>query len=77
MRKPLSGVVPTWDGGDSYGKLVGRLPVMKVRGPSLAELWDAAPEMVARALEYSQHTLEKNIDDQVRLLLKESFDPGI
>jgi hypothetical protein len=76
MRKPTSGQTPTWDSGD-MGRLVGRLPVMKVRGPSLAQLWEQAPDMVAKAVEYSQHTLEKNVDDQVKLLLKESFDPVI
>jgi hypothetical protein len=76
-RKPISGAVPRWDNAVSWGKLVGRLPVMKVVGPSLAELWVQAPDMVARAISYSRHTLAKNIDDQVKLLLKESFDPGI
>jgi hypothetical protein len=76
MRKSQGDDRATWK-GDPGGRLVPRFPVVKVPGPSLAELWSDAPGMVARMVAYSQHTLEKNIDDQVKLLLKESFDPGI
>lgn len=69
MRRPTSGRLPFWDSGH-MGTLVGRMPVMKVRGPSLVDLWHGAPQMVADVVRYSEQTLMKNVDQQVRYLIR-------
>ena len=71
IRKPSGGEKPHWTGLGTTGQLAPRMPVMTVRGPSLAEIWEEGTQMVADAISFSQHTLEKNIDDQVKLLIKE------
>lgn len=75
MRAPQSGETPRWD-NPSYGRLAPRFPVMRVRGPSLADLWEKTPEMVNNAVSYSQHAIEKNIHDQVVVLLKQAGFSG-
>ncbi len=71
MRKPQSGETPRWD-TPNPGALAPRFPVMRVRGPSLADLWQDTPAMVADVVGYSQHTLEHNARDQVIVLLKDA-----
>jgi len=48
---------------------VGRLPVGRIRGPVLSQIFSAAPEQVARIQAESAKLLAKNIHDQVRLIL--------
>jgi hypothetical protein len=69
MRYPKSRELVNWRHVPT-GPLFGRIPMTKVRGPSLAELWQGAPDMVANMEQYSQHTLEENVEDQVNLVLR-------
>jgi hypothetical protein len=65
-----------WDGfdykdGDFEGieNLVGRLPIHKLLGPSLSELYSDSAGTVARVTREAGKTLNKNIDQQVNYAL--------
>ena len=65
-----------WDGfdykdGDFEGieNLVGRLPIHKLLGPSLSELYSDSADTVARITREAGATLNKNIDQQVNYAL--------
>lgn len=48
---------------------VGRLPIARIRGPVLAKVYTRTPEEVSRIQAESMNKLEKNVNDQVRLIL--------
>lgn len=51
-------------------KKVGRLPVARIKGPILSDVFVAAQDEAQRIYQQSLGKLEKNINDQVRLILK-------
>jgi len=52
------------------GKLVGRLPISRIKGPILSWLYEGAKDDVNRIQAESAKRLAKNIHDQVNLILK-------
>ena len=72
LRKRLGG---TPRPGESTGILspddmVGRLPIQELRGPSLGQVYTGAQEKANAIHRESMQKLEKNINDQIRLILK-------
>jgi hypothetical protein len=52
------------------GALVGRLPISRIRGPVLSQIFEGAQAEANRIHRESMARLEKNIHDQVRLILQ-------
>lgn len=51
-------------------KLVGRLPIGRIKGPALAQVYADAQDTANRIYAESLSRLEKNINDQVQLILR-------
>lgn len=54
------------------GSLVGRFPIITIKGPSLREIWEQTPELVARNVADSKQRLAIELDGQVRRLTKQN-----
>ena len=54
------------------GRLVGRMPIVTIKGPSLRDILVETPAMVASAVKHSKDRLTVELDGQVRRLTKQN-----
>lgn len=70
IRHAFIAVMPTGHRGVFRRKGARRLPIAELRGPSLAQVFTGAQDEANRIYQESLARLEKNIHDQVNLILK-------
>jgi len=58
------------------GRLVGRMPIVTIKGPSLRDILVETPAMVASAVRHSKDRLTVELDGQVRRLTKQNAAAG-
>ena len=80
MRKYQSGDRPEFDWRTGAvtrsGPLVGRMPIVRVRGPILRDIWTRSPMLVREAAAYAAARLNHELDGQVARLIKQNPDTG-
>lgn len=70
MRRPTAGSGMTWRTARERHSLVGRMPVVKVWGPTLAQLWGQATEIHGAVVKEADAVLGKEIKSKIRWVLK-------
>jgi hypothetical protein len=76
MRKYRSGERPEYDWMTGQltgsGQLVGRMPIVKMRGPILRDIWTRSPQLVHEAAAWAGQVLGRELDGQVARLIKQN-----